>query len=200
MRIASVLAIALALAVPAIAEDAAPQTGTPPALQEGAMQLTAVELTPQPMIYVSTRSSMESQAIQQVVGDAFTALGKFLGEAQVTPLGPPMAIYSNWSEGQITTDVGFPVSAADAAKATGNVLAGSTPGGHAVKAIHKGPYEGMAATYAAIEAQMASAGIAQGTVSWEVYVGDPETTAAAELITEIYMQISAEDAAKLPAN
>lgn len=200
MRIASALAIALALAVPAIAEDAAPQTGTPPALQEGAMQLTAVELTPQPMIYVSTRSSMESQAIQQVVGDAFTALGKFLGEAQVTPLGPPMAIYGNWSEGQITTDVGFPVSAADAAKATGNVLAGSTPGGHAVKAIHKGSYEGMAATYAAIEAQMASAGIAQGTVSWEVYVGDPETTAAAELITEIYMQISAEDAAKLPAN
>ena len=164
------------------------------------MHLTAVELTPQPMIYVSTRSSMESQAIQQVVGDAFTVLGRFLGEAQVTPLGPPMAIYSNWSEGQITTDVGFPVSAADAAKATGNILAGSTPGGYAVKALHKGSYEGMAATYAAIEAQMASAGIAQGTVSWEVYVGDPETTPAAELITEIYMQISAEDAARLPAN
>jgi effector-binding domain-containing protein len=200
MRIASALAIALALAVPAIAEDAAPQTGTPLALQEGTMQLTAVELTPQPMIYVSTRSSMEPQAIQQVVGGAFEALGKFLGEAQVIPLGPPLAIYSNWSEGQITTHVGFPVSAADAAKATGSILAGSTPGGHALKAVHKGSYEGMAATYAAIEAQMASTGIAQGTVSWEVYVGDPETTAAAELITEIYMQISAEDAAKLPAN
>ncbi len=200
MRIASALAIALALAVPAIAEDAAPQPAQRPATQQDAMHLTAVELTPQPMIYVSTRSSMESQAIQQVVGDAFTVLGRFLGEAQVTPLGPPMAIYSNWSEGQITTDVGFPVSAADAAKATGNILAGSTPGGYAVKALHKGSYEGMAATYAAIEAQMASAGIAQGTVSWEVYVGDPETTPAAELITEIYMQISAEDAARLPAN
>jgi len=96
--------------------------------------------------------------------------------------------------------VGFPVSAADAAKATGNILAGSTPGGYAVKAIHKGPYEGLAATYAAVEAQMASAGIAQGPVSWEVYLNEPGTTPAAELVTEIYMQISAEDAAKLPAN
>ena len=38
-----------------------------------------------------------------------------------------------------------------------------------------------------------------GKVGWEIYFGEPATTPADRLVTEIYIQISDEDAGKLAA-
>lgn len=160
------------------------------------MNLTRGELTAQPMIYVTTRSSM--QDIQKVMATSFQTLGKFLGSAQVVPLGPPLAIYHDWTDDQTAIDVAFPVSEADAAKAKGEVLAGRTPSGFALKAIHRGSYDKFADTYAAIQAEMQRAGVAPSTRMWEVYLGEPGVTPETDLVTEIYMQVSAEDAARFP--
>lgn len=187
--------VAALLAAPAPAQDA----GSAIIEEEHAVQLTPVEVSPQPMLYVTARSSMQPAEVAQVMGRAFDTLGRFLAETGVTPLGPPMAIYSNWSEGLMTTDVGFPVAAADTARAAGEVLSGTTPAGHALKAVHHGPYDGLAATYGAIEAQMAAAGAAPSGMSWEVYLNEPGVVPDAELVTEIYMQVSAADAAKFEA-
>lgn len=159
--------------------------------------LKSVELVPQPMIYVTATVPMAE--IPAFMGTAFAALGQFLGTSGVAPLGPPMAVYHDWHDGSSAVDVGFPVSSSDAQKATGDVLAGMTPGGHAVKVVHVGPYDDFPATYAKLEAAMKQAGIAGGSRMWEVYVNEPGATPAAELITEIYVQVSAEDAAKIPA-
>lgn len=202
LRAVTAAATVLALVIPAYGQDS-PAAGSAAAratTEEGHnLELTPIEVTAQPMVYVTARASMDPQEIERVMNSAFDTLGKFLGEAQVTPLGPPLAVYSNWTENQMTIDVGFPVSAADAAKARGDILSGSTPGGNALKAIHRGPYDSLADTYNAIEAQMRSEGIAQSATAWEVYLGEPGVTPDAELITEIYMQISADDAAKLQA-
>jgi len=162
------------------------------------MNLTHVELDPQTMIYFSTRTSMDPTQIGQVMTSAFEALGKFMGATQVTPLGPPLAVYRDWADGMMTIEVGFPVSDADAAKAGGEIHAGRTPGGHALKAIHRGSYDKLRDTYAAIDAEMKRAGMQRGTLMWEVYFGEPGKTPDADLVTEIYTQITAEDAAKLP--
>ena len=167
---------------------------------EEAMKLTHVEATPQTMIYFSTRSSMEPEKIGQLMTSAFEALGKFMAETQVAPLGPPLTVYRDWAEGTMTMEVGFPVSDADAEKAKGDIHAGKTPGGHALKAIHRGPYDKLSETYAAIDAEIKKAGMQQSTLMWEVYFGEPGKTPDAELVTEIYTQISAEDAARLPAD
>ena len=163
------------------------------------MSLNQVEMTPQPMIQYTARTSMDPKEIERVMTSAFQALGAFMAESHVTPLGPPLAVYSDWSEGDMKVDVGFPVSAADAAKAKGDVLAGSTPGGHAVKSVHRGPYDSLRDTYAAIEAEMTSAGLPQSGLAWEVYIGEPGVTPDADLVTEIYMQVDPENVGKLPA-
>ena len=201
LRTVTAAATVLAFAVAAHGQDGpAPAAGEPTATEEGlSMEITAVEVTAQPMVYVSARTSMDSAKIGQAINAAFETLGKFFGEAQVVPSGPPLAVYSNWTDNKMTVDVGFPVSAADAQKARGSVLAGSTPSGHALKAIYRGPYDSLTQTYDAIGARMQSAGIAQSGVAWEVYLGEPGVTPDADLVTEIYMQISAEDAAKWPA-
>jgi effector-binding domain-containing protein len=45
---------------------------------------------------------------------------------------------------------------------------------------------------------MTNAGLPQSTLAWEIYLGEPGVTPDAELVTEIYMQVRPEDAAKLP--
>ena len=85
-----------------------------------------------------------------------------------------------------------------AAKATGAIKAGATPGGRALKAVHHGPYSGFADTYAAIEAEMKDEGVPQDATMWEIYLGEPGITPDADLVTEIYFPVSATDAAKFP--
>lgn len=196
-RVLSVLLFA-ALSVPVGHSAAAEVSIAVPASQpETEMNITRVELTPQPMVYVTATASMAEMSA--VMGTTFATLGRFIGTSGVTPLGPPLAIYHDWSGDRTAVDVGFPVSAADAGKAAGEVRAGMTPGGFALKAVHVGPYDDFPATYAAIGAALKAAGIPESTRMWEVYLGEPGVTPDAELITEIYTPVSAADAAKFPA-
>lgn len=182
----------LATLVSPVGETIAASTQT----SETKMKITSVQLAAQPMVYVTATASMAE--IPVFMGTAFATLGQFLGTSGVVALGPPMAIYHDWSGDKTAVEVGFPVSSADALKATGDVLAGMTPSGYALKVVHIGPYDDFPATYAAIAAAMKEAGIPDSSRMWEVYLNELGATPAAELITEIYVQVSAADAAKFP--
>ena len=158
--------------------------------------ITSVQFVAQPMVHVTATASMAE--IPVFMGTASATIGQFLGTFGVVALGPPMAVYHDWSGDKTAIDVGFPVSSADAQKAIGDVLAGMTPSGYALKVVHIGPYDDFPATYAAIAAAMKEAGIPDSFRMWEVYLNEPGVAPAAELITEIYVQVSAEDAAKFP--
>lgn len=162
------------------------------------MKLTTrvVDAVAEPMIYVSTRTSMQPSQIGKAVGSAFQLLGAFMGEKGVTPLAPPLAIYHDLRGGEVTVDVGFPVKAEDAAKASGNVRAGTTPGGAAIKTTHHGPYENFRETYDLLAQSMQAHGYTAGDMSWEVYFGDPATTDPKDLVTEIYMKLADNQAAR----
>lgn len=160
------------------------------------MRITGTELTAQPMLYVTAITSMAE--IPVVMGASFATLGAFLGSSGIVPVGFPLAVYHDWSADKTAVDVGFPVSAADAAKASGAVLAGNTPGGSALKTVHVGSYDDFPATYAAIEAAMKAADIPDSIRMWEVYQGEPGVTPDSELVTEIYVSVSASDVAKFP--
>lgn len=160
------------------------------------MHITRVELSAQPMLYVSTTAAITQ--MPAAMGTAFATLGQFFKTSGAAPLGPPLAVYHDWSGDKTAVDIGFPVTGADAQKASGSIRSGMTPGGFALKVVHIGPYNDFPATYEAIGAAMMAAGIPGSTRMWEVYLGQPGVTPDAELITEIYTQVSATDAAKFP--
>ncbi len=148
-----------------------------------------VQTKPQDWIYVSYRTSMDSNEIGRLMGEAFGKLGQFIGQNGIVPAGSPFAVYHDYTESGMIMDVGFPVDATALAKASGDIKAGQTPSGKAIKVVHKGPYQTLRETYGKIEEQFKSEGTPMSSMSWEVYVTDPDTTPEAELLTEIYMKV-----------
>lgn len=161
------------------------------------MEIHGIRLTAEPMLYVTATATMAE--IPDVMGRSFAALGEFFGKTGIVPVGSPLAVYHDWTGDKTGVDVGFPVAQADAAKAQGAILRGTTPDGHALKTVHVGPYGGLSATYAAMAEAMKAKGIPENTRMWEVYRNEPGITPDAELITEVYASVSAADASKFPA-
>jgi effector-binding domain-containing protein len=154
------------------------------------MKVETVELHPRPMLYLTRRSGMDPAAIGQAMAEMFAAMGKFIGERNPPVAGPPLAIYRDHAADGVTIDLGFPVAEAGAALQGGEVKAGSTPGGKALKVVHRGPYDQLRATYGELEAHMAMKGILMPSRSWEVYLNEPGAVPDADLLTEIYMPLS----------
>ncbi len=156
------------------------------------MLIETVEAETRPMLYVTRSTGMNPKDVAATMGEAFSAIGAFLGRSGVTPAGPPLAVYHDWDEGagRMTVDVGVPVASRDTTKATGEVHAGQTPSGKALKAVHHGPYPKLGDTYGKLEAHLKKAGMAMPAAAWEVYVSDPDKTPEADLLTEIYMPIA----------
>ncbi len=153
------------------------------------MKVETVELHPQPMLFLSRRSTMDPAAIGQAMGEMFAAMGLFIGEKQPPVAGPPLAIYRDHDSGGVTIDLGFPVAKAGVSLAAGEIRSGTTPGGRAIKVVHRGPYDRLRATYAELEAHFAEKGIPMPARTWEVYLNEPGTVSEADLLTEIYMPI-----------
>jgi effector-binding domain-containing protein len=172
-------------------------TTAPCQLIENDMHITSVELSARPMLYLSKTTTRAE--IPSVLNAGFAELAQFMQKLGIPPAGPRLAVYHDWSGDKMAVDIGFPVSAADAQKAESDILAGMTPDGFALKVVHVGPYADLPATYDAIGAAMSKAGIAEANRMWEVYVGEPGVTPDAELITEIYMQVTPAQAANYPA-
>jgi effector-binding domain-containing protein len=156
------------------------------------MELTTrtIDALATPMIYVRSRSSMNGAEIARSMETAFGTLGRFIADKQVTPLGPPLAVNGDWTGALVTVDLGFPVSEADAAKAAGDVRAGKTPAGPAMKATHHGSYDKLKDTYALVEKAIEAEGGRMGDISWEIYFNEPGTTPEADLVTEVYVRLA----------
>jgi len=155
------------------------------------MLIETVEAETRPMLYVSRSTSMNPQDVAATMGEAFGAIGAFIDKSGVIPAGPPLAFYHDWDEGtgRMTVDVGFPVAPRDTTKATGDVHAGQTPSGKALKTVHHGPYPKLSETYGKIEAHMKKIGLPVPSAAWEVYVSEPGTPED-DLLTEIYMPVA----------
>jgi effector-binding domain-containing protein len=155
------------------------------------MNIETVDAKSGPILYVTRSASMAPEAISGVMGEAFGTMGAFVGRAGIAPAGPPLAIYRDWDErtGRMKIDIAFPVGREDAAKAEGEVKAGHSPSGKALRVVHCGPYDKLRDTYGEIMAHMKKAALPMPPMSWEVYVGDPETTPPDDLVTEIYMPV-----------
>jgi effector-binding domain-containing protein len=139
-------------------------------------------------LYVTTSNSQESQDIAAAMTAAYAEISTFMGRAGISMTGQPMAITRSWQDGGSEFDAAIPVDIIPATL-SGNIQAGQSPSGPAVKAIHHGSYDEMTPTYEKLAAYMSAHGLKQGIVSWEHYVTDPASTAEQDMITYVYIML-----------
>lgn len=152
------------------------------------LSLTRQELTEQPVVFVRARTARHEipTAIAGGLGKAFP----FAMKAGLAIVGRPYARYHAVGPGLFTMDIGVPVGASTAGE--GDIEVGTLPGGPALVAVHAGPYEQLAETYAAMERWIEEHGCQPNGGPWESYVTDPaEHPDPAEWRTEVYWPISA---------
>lgn len=153
------------------------------------MPLLSIErrtIKPQPTVFVRYTTAREGLAkhIGEGLGHAFT----YANTAGLTPTARPFVRYLAMNGGEMTIEVGTPVSTA--ATGSDNVLAGELPGGHVVVALHGGHYDQLRATFDEVEQWMREQDITVVGGPWESYITDPGAHPdPAEWRTEIYWPV-----------
>lgn len=152
------------------------------------LDVEIVDVKPVDILYVQSGSSQYPADIADVLAGAYREITAFMNENDIAIAAQPMTITHTGGQSGYAFDAAIPVVLRDVAL-TGNVRAGTTPAGRAVRVTHRGPYDQMMPAYEKLSAYMTAHGLRQGTVSWEQYISDPGETASADLITYIYFLI-----------
>lgn len=125
------------------------------------------------------RGQVSVEDIAGFLGGVFGEVMAVLGAQGVGPAGPPFARYE-MVEGGFRIEAGFP--AAGPVVPAGRVEVSSLPGGEQVQVMHRGPYAGVAAAWAAAEAWIAEQGLAVAAPPWESYLDGPEVEVPRTLV------------------
>jgi len=118
----------------------------------------------------TVRETVRRDDIPATIGRIFQAVSQVVSKQGVTSAGAPFARYHSFGA-TVDVEAGMPV--ATPIQPDGDVKPGQLPAGPAAIAVHVGPYEGLPATYKAIEAWIASTGHTASGGPWEIYLTDP---------------------------
>jgi effector-binding domain-containing protein len=160
-----------------------------PAAAFGEAEITVMTVVPQPVLYVSGRTTQAAEDVAAAIGEAFSRISAFMVMRELEAAGQPLAITRGWDENGYRFDAAIPV-ADPIDDPEGTVQSGLSPGGRCVRIVHRGPYGTILESYEKLAAFMAVRGLEEGPVSWEQYVSDPAETAPADLVTHVYLQLA----------
>ena len=132
--------------------------------------------------------TIPASQVGQAMGEEFGEVYGYLASHRAQP-GMPFSLYRERPGETISFDAGAFVN--DAFPETDRIKAITIPGGRVVKAVHTGPYEALAESYAQLEAWVAGASESVGEAVWEVYLTDPEAEPdASKWRTEIFWKLA----------
>ena len=96
---------------------------------------------------------------------------KTLADQGQRPAGPMFSYHHRRPSDTFAFELGFPVS--KPVKPTGRVVSGALPAVQVVRAVHQGPYEGLAEGWMALQNWVREKGIAETGRFWERYLTNP---------------------------
>lgn len=146
------------------------------------------ELVPQTT--AQTDVTVAKDRMGEVFGPAYERLMSTLADQGVTPTAPPFARYLDVADDTAwRVTLGVPV--ATPFEPTDTVYAGELPGVRAAVAVHRGPYDGLPAAWAAAMDWVSREGLAVGGAPWESYVvADMDGTDPQSQRTEIVLPLA----------
>lgn len=145
------------------------------------------------ILYVEAGGSRFGQSLSERLAEAYREISSLMAEQSVEMESQPMAITLKTGNDEYRYRAAIPVTT-NGVELSGQVRAGTSPSGSALRVSHRGPYDELPLVYAKLSAYMAAHGIRQGTVSWEHYISDPGSTSPGQTVTHIYLSIDETEA------
>lgn len=160
----------------------------PPADFSGA-EIALLEAPPLEVARVSGITGTEPESIAAALADAYLEIANWALVTGARLGGEPLAITHAADSPRLSYEAAIPLLAPPLFPAPegSRVDAGLSPGGAAVRVIHRGSYADTLASYQRAEAWAAAHGHRLSGTSWEHYISDPADTAPEALETHIYL-------------
>lgn len=152
------------------------------------LDVAIVDVEPVDILFVPLNPHEASGGVDEGLAAAYREISALMESQSIEMLSQPMSISRSWDAENYEIDAAIPVSSTEV-ELSGNVRAGQSPSGRAVRVIHRGPYSRMPSSYAKLAAYMAVHGMREGRVSWEQYISNPGQTAPEDTITHIYFLV-----------
>jgi effector-binding domain-containing protein len=187
--------LALAVAVPALAQPADPAPPAPKPAEPLGKPSTApddpfgeeVMLTPKTIIYLKGNSTWD-KALESLV-DAFKSVYALLEKQGIERAGPAMTIYTQADDTGFQFQAAVPIAEAPKDPPKGDIAIGQSPGGKALKFIHRGSYDSMDNTYEAITNHLDEKRLEAADVFIEEYQTDPVTTPEDKFVVTVFVPL-----------
>ena len=143
-----------------------------------------------PRHVASVRETIRQEQIPEAMGRIFGLVAAATAKQGITPSELAFARYHSFG-GSIDVEAGFSVPVP--IQPDGEVRPGQLPEGPAAVALHVGPYDTLADTYAALEGWLQEQGREADGAMWECYLTDPESEPDPQRWrTEVYVPLATE--------
>jgi effector-binding domain-containing protein len=146
-----------------------------------------VTLPERPIIYMKGTATWDN-AFETLL-DAFKSVLSYLDRHGIKPSGPLMTIYTSTDDTGFQFQAGAPVSEEPKSVPRGDIALGKTPGGRALKFVHRGSYDAMDTTYDAITNFLDEKRLEAKELFIEEYMTDPITTPEDQLVVNVYVPV-----------
>ena len=197
--IAAAAVLAFGLASPAVAQAPAPaqpmpqvQDPPPPPLQPPAKPNDdpfgeEVTLTAKSIVFFKGNGTWDN-AYETLI-DAFKSVYTFLEKQGVKHAGPAMTIYTSADDTGFQFQAAVPIAEEPKDPPKGDIEVGKSPGGRALKFVHRGSYDSMDSTYEAITNYLDEKRLEAQDLFVEEYQTDPVTTPEENLVVNVYVPV-----------
>jgi effector-binding domain-containing protein len=146
-----------------------------------------VTLAEKPIVFISG-SGMWDSAFDTIVGGFKTVYGA-MAKQGLKAAGDPMTIYTSTDDTGFQFQAAVPVEKAPTLAPDSGITAGTSPGGKALKFVHRGSYDAMDTTYEAITNYLDEKQLEAKDLFIEQYMKDPVTTPEDDLVIEVYVPL-----------
>jgi effector-binding domain-containing protein len=122
---------------------------------------------------VVIKVTVASSELMNKMGELYGKLFSYLGTNNITPAGPPFAVYYEYNpQGNVTFEAGVPVSAT--VKDNDEIKYKEYPDMKVVSTLYVGSYDKMASIYESIQKYIKDNNLQQAGATWEIYLTNPQ--------------------------
>lgn len=152
------------------------------------LDVKEIRLVAQPTVVI--RAKVHLDQLAAVMGKLFPVVMAFVQDSGVEPAGAPFSRYLCMGQHDEPWEIACGIPLSQPLAGDGQVEASQLPGGAAVTTVHRGRYETLGESWAALQRWIEDNGKVLGEPPWEIYWTDPsQVKDPAEWRTEIVIPV-----------